>query len=77
MTIPTSSIEQVIPLQGSMAQPEAGKPVKVKRQRFRFIANRKAAVGLALLALYVIAAIIGPWVAPFEPDAFVDAILGA
>ena len=37
MTIPTSSIEQVIPGQGSMAQPETGKPGKAKRQRFRFL----------------------------------------
>ena len=32
MTIPTSSLEQVIPGQGSMAQPEAAK--RAKRRRF-------------------------------------------
>ena len=40
MTIPTSSIEQVIPGQGSMAQPESAKPVKTRRERFRFVRNR-------------------------------------
>ncbi|GAA2716086.1 ABC transporter permease [Actinoplanes palleronii] len=69
MTIPTSSLEQVIPGQGSMAQPEAGKPTKAKRQRFRFISNKKAAAGLIILGIYVVVAIIGPWVAPYDPDA--------
>src|SRR3954451_23525252 len=69
MTIPTSSIEQVIPGQGSMAQPQTAKPGPAKRQRFRFVANRKAAVGLSILGLYVLFAIIGPWVAPYDPSA--------
>ncbi|GIE88787.1 ABC transporter permease [Actinoplanes regularis] len=69
MTIPTSSIEQVIPGQGSMAQPESGKPAKAKRQRFRFVTNKKAATGLIMLSIYVLFAIIGPWIAPYEPDA--------
>ncbi|GLW32620.1 ABC transporter permease [Actinoplanes regularis] len=69
MTIPTSSIEQVIPGQGSMAQPESGKPAKAKRQRFRFVSNKKAATGLIMLGIYVLFAIIGPWIAPYEPDA--------
>ncbi|BCJ41811.1 peptide ABC transporter permease [Actinoplanes ianthinogenes] len=67
MTIPTSSIEQVIPGQGSMAQPEATK--KAKKQRFRFVSNRKAATGLIILGIYVLFAIIGPWVAPYDPSA--------
>ena len=52
-----------------MAQPErAGRP-KAKRQRFRFVANGKAATGLVILGVYVLFAIIGPWVAPYDPDA--------
>jgi peptide/nickel transport system permease protein len=69
VTIPTSSIEQVIPGQGSMAQPEPGKPAKAKRQRFLFLSNRKAATGLVILAIYILLAIIGPWIAPFDPGA--------
>jgi peptide/nickel transport system permease protein len=68
MAIPTSSIDQVIPGQGAMAQPGAT-PTKAKRRRFRFIANGKAATGLIVLAIYLIFAIIGPWVAPYNPDA--------
>jgi peptide/nickel transport system permease protein len=66
MTITPSSIEQVIPGQGSMAQP-AVKPSR--RQRFRFVANAKAATGLGILGVYGLFAIIGPWVAPYDPDA--------
>lgn len=66
MTITPSSIEQVIPGQGSMAQP-AVKPTK--RQRFRFVSNAKAATGLGILGVYGLFAIIGPWVAPYDPDA--------
>ncbi len=69
MTIPTSSIDQVIPGQGAMAQPAAATPTKAKRRRFRFVANGKAATGLILLGVYLLFAIIGPWVAPFDPDA--------
>src|SRR3954451_6060527 len=64
MTIPTSSIEQVIPGQGAMAQPE-----RVKRQRFLFMRNGKAATGLTVLGLYVLFAVIGPWIAPYDPSA--------
>jgi peptide/nickel transport system permease protein len=69
VTIPTSSIEQVIPGQGAMAQPETGKPGKAKRQRFLFLSNRKAATGLVILGIYILLAIIGPWIAPFDPGA--------
>ncbi|AGL19741.1 ABC transporter permease [Actinoplanes sp. N902-109] len=68
MTIPTSSVEQVIPGQGAMAQPEA-KPVRARRQRFRFVSNGKALTGIVILGIYVLFAIIGPWVAPYDPDA--------
>jgi peptide/nickel transport system permease protein len=67
MTIPTSSIEQVIPEQGAMAQPSTVK--KAKRQRFRFISNKKAATGLVILGIYLLFAVIGPWVAPYDPGA--------
>jgi peptide/nickel transport system permease protein len=69
MTIPTTSVEQVIPGQGAMAQPDATRPAKAKRRRFRFVANAKAATGLIVLGLYILFAIIGPWVAPYDPDA--------
>jgi peptide/nickel transport system permease protein len=67
MTIPTSSIAQVIPGQGAMAQPDSAKPAK--RRRFTFLRNVKAATGLVIFGLYALFAIIGPWVAPYDPDA--------
>jgi peptide/nickel transport system permease protein len=69
MTIPTSSVEQVIPGQGAMAQPAEAKPTKAKRQSFRFVSNAKAATGLVVIGIYILFAIIGPWVAPYDPDA--------
>ena len=69
MTIPTSSIEQVIPGQGSMAQPEVARPGRARRQRFRFLRSAKATTGLVILGIYVLLAIIGPWIAPYDPSA--------
>jgi peptide/nickel transport system permease protein len=69
MTIPTSSIDQVIPGQGAMAQPEAARPSRAKRQRFLFLKNGKAATGMVILAIYAILGVIGPWIAPYDPDA--------
>ncbi len=68
MTIPTSSIDQVIPGQGAMAQPASATPTKAKRRRFRFVANGKAATGLILLGIYLLFALIGPWVAPYDGE---------
>src|SRR5215472_381831 len=72
MTIPTSSIEQVIPGQGSMAQPE-DKPAK--RRRFLFLRNPKALTGLIVLGIYILIGIIGPWIAPYDPDARSNALV--
>jgi peptide/nickel transport system permease protein len=69
MTIPTSSVEQTIPGQGAMAQPEEPKPAKAKRRRFRFVSSGKAVTGIVVFGIYVLFAIIGPWVAPYDPDA--------
>src|SRR6201991_2187134 len=69
MTIPTSSVEQVIPGQGAMAQPDQAPTGKAKRKRFRFVANAKAVTGLVILGIYILFAIIGPWVAPYDPSA--------
>ena len=69
MTIPTSSMEQVIPGQGAMAQPESAKPAKAKRQRFRFVSNGKALTGIIVIGFYLLIAVIGPWIAPYDPDA--------
>ncbi|MFR9777531.1 ABC transporter permease [Micromonospora sp. MS34] len=76
MAISPSSIDQVVPGQGAMAQPSAT-PGRAKRRRFRFMANTKAATGLVILAVYCLFAVIGPWVAPYDPDARSGDILQA
>jgi len=40
----------------------------VKRQRFVVLRNTKSLTGLAIMAFFVLVAIIGPWVAPFDPS---------
>jgi peptide/nickel transport system permease protein len=40
----------------------------VRRNRFRFLANAKAATGLGILAVFVLFAVIGGWVAPYDPS---------
>ncbi|MFG1610501.1 ABC transporter permease [Actinoplanes sp. NPDC049265] len=69
MSIPTSSVEQVIPGQGAMAQPEEAKPARAKRKRSGFLSNGKAMTGLIMLGFYLLFAVIGPWVAPYDPNA--------
>jgi peptide/nickel transport system permease protein len=39
-----------------------------RRRRFRFIQNPKAATGTVILGIYVIFAVIGPWIAPYDPS---------
>ncbi len=39
------------------------------RDRFRLLRNRKASIGLAVVLIYTIFAIIGPWIAPYDPSA--------
>ncbi|MDQ2584335.1 ABC transporter permease [Saccharothrix yanglingensis] len=41
----------------------------VKRRRLRFVANPKATVGLVLLGFFALIALIGPWIAPYDPSA--------
>ena len=41
----------------------------VKRRQWRFARNPKAAIGLITLAFYLLVAVIGPWIAPYDPDA--------
>ncbi len=49
---------------GGADAPEA----RPSRRHFRFIANKKSAVGLIIAAFYVVLAIVGPWVAPYNPS---------
>ena len=39
-----------------------------KQARFVVLRNRKSLAGLAILAFFAIVAIVGPWLAPFDPN---------
>lgn len=41
----------------------------VRRKRFRFLTGGKTATGLAVIVFFVVIAIIGEWIAPFDPSA--------
>jgi peptide/nickel transport system permease protein len=49
--------------------------VAAKRQRLRFVANPKAATGLIMVGIFVLLAIIGPWIAPYDPSARSNALV--
>ncbi|RKR92395.1 peptide/nickel transport system permease protein [Micromonospora pisi] len=66
MAIPTSSIDAVIP-SGPVA--ETAPPAAARRRRLRFVANPKAATGLVILGIFLLIAVIGPWIAPYDPSA--------
>ena len=40
------------------------------RTRLQFLRNAKALTGLAILGVFVLLAIIGPWIAPYDPSGF-------
>ncbi len=65
MAIPTSSLDAVTP-QGPVAQ--ASPPDSARRRRIQLVANPKAATGLLMLAFFLLIAVIGPWIAPFDPS---------
>jgi peptide/nickel transport system permease protein len=50
-------------------------PRPAKRQKFRFISNTKTLIGLIILGFYVLLAIFGPMIAPYDPDARGDVLL--
>jgi len=40
-----------------------------RRLRMRLLSNRKVAAGLAILSVFVLIAVIGRWIAPYDPSA--------
>jgi peptide/nickel transport system permease protein len=39
-----------------------------RRVRLGILGNRKAVVGVVILAFFIVLAVIGPWIAPYNPD---------
>jgi peptide/nickel transport system permease protein len=75
VTIPASSIGQPVDGPDTLVQPDEVRPKKARRRRFRFLSSGKAATGLIVLGIYLLFAIIGPWVAPYDPDARSSALV--
>ena len=56
----------------SVVTPDAQPPIAgkaAKRRNFRFLSNGKTLVGTIVLGFFVLIAIIGKWIAPFDPSA--------
>ncbi|WP_329123342.1 ABC transporter permease [Streptomyces sp. NBC_01465] len=45
------------------------------KRKFRFLRGRKTVVGFAILGFFVLMAIAGPWIAPYDPDKMSQALL--
>ncbi|MFE5243427.1 ABC transporter permease [Streptomyces sp. NPDC056627] len=50
-------------------------PAAAGRVRFRFLRGGKTRIGLLILAFFVLLAVAGPWLAPYDPDAMSDQLL--
>ncbi|MGW8487176.1 ABC transporter permease [Streptomyces sp. NPDC055886] len=46
-----------------------------RRARLRFLRGGKTRTGLIILAFFVLLAVAGPWIAPYDPDAMSDQLL--
>ncbi|MGK3201007.1 ABC transporter permease [Amycolatopsis sp. MEPSY49] len=42
---------------------------RAKRRRFRFLTGGKTVTGLAVIVFFVVIAVIGDWIAPYDPSA--------
>ncbi|MFI5591305.1 ABC transporter permease [Amycolatopsis sp. NPDC051758] len=60
MAVPAADVKAVQAL-------PAGAPVR--RRRFRFLTGGKTATGLAVIVFFLVIAIIGEWIAPYDPSA--------
>ncbi|MFP8960656.1 ABC transporter permease [Streptomyces nanhaiensis] len=59
----------------SAAVVPAAAPPAARRDRLRFLRNGKTATGLAILGLFVLLAVAGEWLAPYDPSAMSDDVL--
>ncbi|MCV2393533.1 ABC transporter permease [Actinotalea sp. M2MS4P-6] len=53
----------------------AGTPAIRRRQRLLFLRNAKAMTGLVIIGVFAVLAVIGPWIAPMDPDALSSDVL--
>ncbi len=50
------------------AAPIAAGPGGTARRRFVFVRNGKSVTGLVILGVFAVLAVIGPWIAPYDPS---------
>lgn len=50
------------------APPVVARPGRKARRRFVFVRNGKSVTGLVILAVFLVLAVIGPWVSPYDPS---------
>ena len=54
---------------------DATAPSAGGKRRFLFLRNRKAITGMVILGFFLLIAVIGPWIAPYDPSARSEDIL--
>ena len=64
-----------LPATGTAVPDTAPAPTPGKRARLRFLRGGKTLAGLSILGFFTVLAVIGPWIAPYDPDAMSDALL--
>lgn len=57
------------PVELAPQEPAAAAPPPSTRLRLRFLSNGKVTAGLAILSVFILMAIFGPWLAPYDPSA--------
>ncbi len=70
MTIDTAIVQESMDVSLDATAPSAG-----GKRRFLFLRNRKAITGMVILGFFLLIAVIGPWIAPYDPSARSDDIL--
>ncbi|MFF2188687.1 ABC transporter permease [Streptomyces sp. NPDC058155] len=50
-------------------------PTPSKRARLRFLRGGKTLTGISILGFFTLLAVIGPWIAPYDPDTMSDQLL--
>ncbi|HEV3309861.1 MAG TPA: ABC transporter permease [Chloroflexota bacterium] len=64
-----ASMEAALPPGSSQIPVAAPRPGRAKAFLYMLGSNRKAAIGVALLFIFGLVAVIGPWIAPYDPAA--------
>ncbi len=62
--VPVDTALEVTPV----APPVVVRAGKKPRRRFVFVRNGKSVTGLVILGVFVVLAVVGPWIAPYDPS---------